>query len=276
MRTIDKLIARMKSANTLACVGLDPDYNKIPASLKKFWRSRETVVFLFLKAVIDITAEHCCSYKIQKAFFDLMPGGHNLLKKVVRYIHEKYPAIPVFIDCKIGDIDNTMRAYLANIFDELKADGVMVNPYMGDDVFGELTPYRDKAVIVLVQTSNPNAAIIQNYHDLWKHVLNQVISRWNTDGNLIPVIAATSKEDLSLIRKLIPQNMPILFAGVGAQGGNIDDLDELTDDQGYGVFVNSSRLVLYPYETSSRSWHQAILSAVITLKNALNAARRPK
>ena len=274
MTTNEKLLRRMKSADTLVCVGLDPDYDKIPLSVKRFWRNRETVTFLFLKQVVDITATHCCSFKIQKAFFDLMPDGHKLLKRIIRYIHRHHPMIPIFIDCKIGDIDNTMRAYLANIFDELGADGIVVNPYMGDDVFAEIAPYAHKSVIVLVKTSNPNASIIQDYHDLWKHVLSQVVSRWNIHGNLIPVIASTSQDDLTSIRQTIPDEMPILFAGVGAQGGQLDSLKHLVDSDGYGVFVNSSRGLLYPYKPSDKNWRECIKQAVIALKNKLNHARR--
>lgn len=273
MTTIEKLTLRMSKSNSLACVGLDPDYDKIPTELKRFWRSKERVVFLFLKNVIDLTAEHCCAFKIQKAFFDCLPGGHKLLGKVIEYIHSRYPEIPVFVDCKIGDIDNTMQAYLSNLFLSLKADGIVVNPYMGDDVFKALSNFPEKAIIVLVQTSNPNAAIVQNHHGLWEHILDLVVNRWNWNKNLIPVISSNSADTLRRARELIPTNMPILFAGVGAQGGDYLGLKELVNSDNSQVFVNSSRGVLYPYDKHDKDWRNKIKNTAKHFQEELNRAR---
>jgi len=83
---------------------------------------------LFIKKVIDLTKCSVCAYKIQKAFFDILPYGHDILEKVIKYIHET-TSVPVILDCKIGDIDNTMEIYMKNIFEVLKADAVLVTPF---------------------------------------------------------------------------------------------------------------------------------------------------
>ncbi|OGY93571.1 MAG: hypothetical protein A3J95_02795 [Candidatus Komeilibacteria bacterium RIFOXYC2_FULL_45_12] len=70
----------------------------------------EEKVLKFLQGAVDATGTHVCAYKAQKAFFDLLPGGHDVLKEIVRYIHQTQPGAPIIIDCKIGDIDNTMAA----------------------------------------------------------------------------------------------------------------------------------------------------------------------
>lgn len=129
-----KLDERMKSVDSLACVGLDPDLSKMPLTITSLNLPCEEKVYLFLTQVVEITSPHVCCYKIQKAFFDQFDHGHCLLRRICQYVHEKYPDIPVFIDCKIGDIDNTMIAYMNLIFKDFSADGVVVNPYMGDDV----------------------------------------------------------------------------------------------------------------------------------------------
>jgi guanylate kinase len=154
----------------------------------------------------------------------------------------------------------------------------VVNPYLGDDVLRPFMDWPDKAVIVAVKTSNPGAAIVQDTllqdgRMLWQHILDLTVSRWNTAGNMIPVIASTTAIDLRSVRKAIPDSMAILFAGYGVQGGSALDLRHLVDSTGRGVFVNSSRGLLYPYDVREKHWQQAVVRATITMKDALNFAR---
>ena len=80
--------------------------------------------------------------------------------------------------------------------------------------------------------------------------------------------------DLARIRTLIPDNMPILFAGFGEQGGSPDDLSKLLNSNGMGVFVNSSRGILYPYQPRSYDWRVAIQHALARMNEQLNSQRR--
>ena len=68
--------------------------------------------------------------------------------------------------------------------------------------------------------------------------------------------------------------MPILFAGFGAQGGSLKHFRQLLDSSRRGVFVNSSRGLLYPYETSDKDWRQKIDAATVSLKETLNTERK--
>jgi len=274
MTVQEKLLNAMKRQDSLVCVGLDPDYEKLPTAIPTSWGTSETRVLKFLKEVVRITAPHVCCYKVQKAFFEGWEHGHRMLQATIGYVHSYYPGIPVFLDCKIGDIDNTMQAYLANVFDNLGADGVVLNPYMGDDVFALMAHYPDKAGVVLVKTSNPGAAVVQDYCDLWKHILKLTVDRWNGAKNLIPVITSTADIDLAEVRSMIPDQMPILFAGYGFQGGSSAELRMLLNSESIGVFVNSSRGILYSYESSQPDWRQAIRLAVMKMKAQLNEQRR--
>lgn len=277
MSVATRLMERMQTSNTLACCGLDPDLRRIPLSDSSAL-SKDEQAYRFLLEVIQITGPHVCAYKAQKAFFDLLPNGHDLLTQVVADIHRLYPGVPVFIDCKIGDIDNTMQAYAELIFDTMQADGVLVNPYMGDEVLDAFANYGDRGIIVLARTSNQGAAIIQdavmnNGQPLWQYVLELIVSRWNKNRNMIPVVSSTAQLDMQATRRLIPQDMPILLAGVGAQGGDYADLATLLNKDGLGVFVNSSRALLYPERASNQTWQQAIEEAVVHFKDQLNEAR---
>jgi orotidine-5'-phosphate decarboxylase len=274
---ISKLLNRMQNANTLACCGLDPDPSKLSSKGQKAHRG-ENIVFSFLTSVIDVVSPYVCAFKAQKAFFDHWDDGHRLLRETVSYIHLTQPDIPVFVDCKIGDIENTMEAYAQEILAEsdINADGVVVNPYMGDDVLAPFRNFGNKAIIVLIQTSNPSASIVQdlileNGRRLWEQMLVFAIDRWNAAGNIIPVLVSTGASDFTCIRKQLPDTMPILLAGIGAQGGSLDNLKALLNSSGSGVFVNSSRGILFA--NRGGNWLCDIREAAKSLRNQLNDAR---
>jgi len=275
----NKLDARMVYANSLVCVGLDPDITKMPASIMSTHQDIEDKVYNFLTQVIDITAPHACSFKLQKAFFDCYVLGYLLLKKTVGYIRKNHPDIPVIIDCKIGDIDNTMKAYMSLLFEDIKADAVVINPYMGDEVLEPFMQDKNKVAVVLIKTSNPHADVVQGLmlsdgKKLWEEILNLTVTRWNTNKNLMIVVASnTHPHDCELIRKQISHDMPILLVGIGVQGGDPAILKALLNENKRGVIVNSSRGILYPYKSSDQHWKTAIEKAIIDLKNTLNSIR---
>jgi orotidine-5'-phosphate decarboxylase len=267
-----KLDERMAKAKSLVCVGLDPDISKIPNC---FHGLPEERIEEFLTQVVNITHPHVCAYKIQKAFFDRWDGGHALLRNLVRYIIEMYSDIPVFVDGKSGDVYHTMEAYINSILFDIGADGMTVNPYMGLDVIRPFFALRHKAAIVLVQTSNPDARVVQELQlrdgrKVWEAILDYVVGTWNDAGNLIPVLSANSQDNLLGARQKIPQDMPILLAGYGSQGGSLDQLKYLKNKNGRGVFVGSSRGILYPYSPSDKDWKQKILEAVVEMKEKTN------
>lgn len=267
MIAIKELKKRMEKS--LLCVGLDPDKNKIPPGLAPAF---------FLQQVINITSNFVCAYKLQKAFFDLLPG-EGTLKNTISYIHTK--GIPAIIDCKIGDIENTMEAYMTNIFGKLEADGVVVNPYMGNEVMDFAKRYPTKIFVVLIRTSNEGAKIVQDVpiidgRPLWQYMLDLAVNKWDGSHNIVPVISSTAGLNMKAVRKLIPQDMPILLAGVGAQGGSFKGLHDLLNDERTNVFVNSSRGVLYPDRNElleSGFWETAIQSSALELRNKLEVER---
>lgn len=276
MQANEKIMARMRANSTLLCVGLDPDRRKLPLEVLEKSGTDEEKILEFLRGAVDATGAHVCVYKAQKAFFDLLQGGHSVLKEIVSYIHQTQPGVPVIVDCKIGDIDNTMTAYIENLFGSIQADGIVVNPYMGDDVLGPLIELTEKAIVVLVKTSNISGGIVQDAkmsdgRPLWLYMLDLVVNRWNKNSNMIPVLSSTAGLDMAKLRGQIPDAMPILLAGVGAQGGNYDNVHSLLNSEGSGVFVNSSRGILYP--ESSKPWRIATETAAVLMKEALNRAR---
>lgn len=271
-----RLYRLMRSRNTRLCVGLDPDLTKFSKEILSASTTPDQKIYDFLTGVVDVTAGYVCAYKAQKAFFDLVPGGQEVLMEVIAYAHTHYPEIPVIVDCKVGDIENSMAAYAATIFSKLGADGIVVNPYMGDDVLEPLKEYADKAVVVLAKTSNPGGSIVQDVVlqsglPFWQHVLELIVHRWNTNGNLIPVISSTADIRLDEVRLQIPDMMPILFAGVGAQGGSLSGVKQLLNSEQSGVFVNSSRGIIFSQPSQPDvDWKIGVKEAAIRLMLELN------
>jgi len=274
------LDARSAQQRTFLCCGLDPDVARLPIDIIEKTANKEEAIFRFLTEFIDISVDYASAYKAQKAFYDLHDGGHRILREIINYIHVRYPEVPVFVDCKIGDIDNTMQSYLGDILGSMKADGVVVNPYMGDEVIKPFAKAADKACIVLVRTSNPGSAITQellleNGLSLWQHILSLVVERWNTAGNMIPVLAATHPNiNWGGIRKSIPDTMPVLIAGFGAQGGTLSNISDLLNSNGTGILINSSRALMYPFIPTDRNWREAIRDNVRITNQNINQVLR--
>lgn len=250
------LLTSIKQSRSALCVGLDPDLRALDA-----WSggtcSTLTDIADFLAVAIDASAPFACAFKIQKAFFDEHPEGQRLLAIAVSRIRAAAPLLPVYLDGKFGDIDNTMRAYLSLAFDRLGVDGVVVNPYMGTDVFESFSKRAGKAALTLVRTSNVGADCIQELpvpdsaHPLWIRVLALCLGQWSGIAQIIPILSSNATTEWPRARALIPQSTPIFIAGFGAQGGKASALSLIADATGGGVCVNASRRVLFP---SGHAW----------------------
>jgi orotidine 5'-phosphate decarboxylase, subfamily 2 len=152
---IKKLETIVEKNQSLLCVGLDSDIDKIPP---KF-----TDQFEFNKAIIDATHDLVCSYKLNIAFYEAIGyKGILALKKTCDYLRKKHPEIPIIIDAKRGDIGNTNLGYVRLIFEYLNADAVTVNPYLGEEALAPFLAQKNKGVIILCKTSNPGAGEFQD------------------------------------------------------------------------------------------------------------------
>lgn len=223
MKFIDGLKNASKKNNSLLCIGLDVDLNKIP--------KQHSSIFGFNKSIIDATKDLVCAYKPNIAFYE-MHGikGIEALIQTIDYIH-KFD-IPVILDAKRGDIGNSSAAYAKAVFEVYKADAVTVSPYMGYDSVKPFIDYQDRGVFVLCLTSNPGAK------DFQPPVYKEVAKKFSSAGL---VVGATKPEELKEIRRIAP-NALLLIPGVGAQGG---DLGSIVKIGGKNIIINSSRSIIY-------------------------------
>lgn len=244
---MELLTAKWKEGK-FVCVGLDGDYELLPASVKN--DSIEHSLFNFNKAIIDATYDLVCAYKPQVAHYEEAGlGGWSALASTISYLKEKYPDIPVILDAKRGDISSTNKYYAKEIFDNLGFDAVTVNPYLGEEALSPFLDRPEKGVIVLVRTSNPGALEFQDLEvegkPLYQVVAEHVANKWNKNGNCAVVVGATYPEELRKVREVVG-DMPILVPGIGAQGGDLKTtLEAGLNREKQGVIINSSRGIIY-------------------------------
>ena len=237
-----QLITQIKQKQSFLCVGLDTDIKKIPTHLLEL----EDPIFEFNKQIIDATKEYCMAYKPNIAFYESRGvSGWNSLQKTLDYIPND---IFTIADAKRGDIGNTSDMYARAFFENMNFDAVTVAPYMGSDSVTPFLEFDGKWAILLALTSNKGGLDFQTFkNENGKQLFEQVLEisqTWGTDENMMFVVGATRFEQLSKIRKIIPNHF-LLVPGVGAQGGNLREVAKYGMNQDCGLLVNSSRGIIY-------------------------------
>jgi orotidine-5'-phosphate decarboxylase len=264
----ERLELARTAANSLVCVGLDPDFDKLPADL----RDDPQPLFAFNRRIVDATLESAAAYKPQIAFYSAL-GRENELKASIDYIRARAPAALVILDAKRNDIGNTAAAYAREAFERYGADAVTVNPYMGEDSVLPFLARPDRGAILLCRTSNPGARDFQDLlvdgEPLYKRVAERAAARWNEHRNLMLVVGATYPEEMADLRRAHPA-LWFLVPGIGAQGGDLDStLAAGLNAAGTGLLINSSRGIIYAGGGESG----AIREAAATLREAINRKR---
>jgi len=242
--TTEQLTTQIIKKKSFLCIGLDVDLNKIPQHLL----SEEDPIFAFNKAIIDATHHLCVAYKPNTAFYEAYGlKGWTALKKTIEYLNESYPEIFTIADAKRGDIGNTSTMYAKAFFEDLAFDSVTVAPYMGKDSVEPFLAFQDKHTIMLALTSNKGAFDFQTKtvegNELYKQVI-ETSKTWQNAENLMYVVGATKAEYLADIRKIIPESF-LLVPGVGAQGGNLQEVCKYAMNAHVGLLINSSRGIIY-------------------------------
>ena len=242
--TTQELSTQIRKKKSFLCIGLDVDLNKIPTYLLK----EEDPIFAFNKAIIDATHHLCVAYKPNTAFYEAYGiKGWQSLEKTIQYLNSNYPEIYTIADAKRGDIGNTSTMYAKAFFEDLAFDSVTVAPYMGKDSVEPFLAFKDKHTIILALTSNEGAFDFQtkevNGKELYKEVL-ETSKGWKNSENLMYVVGATKAEYFAEIRKIVPSSF-LLVPGVGAQGGNLQDVCKYGLSENVGLLINSSRGIIY-------------------------------
>ena len=242
--TKDFLISEIRKKDSFLCIGLDVDLNKIPKHLLE----EEDPIFAFNKAIIDATHHLAVAYKPNTAFYEAYGiKGWKALEKTIDYLNINHPEIFTIADAKRGDIGNTSAMYAKAFLEDLGFDAITVAPYMGKDSVEPFLSFKEKHTILLALTSNKGAfdfqtQIIDN-EEMYKKVLKTSKS-WEHSDQLMYVVGATKAKYFKEIRNIVPNSF-LLVPGVGAQGGNMQDVCKYGMNKHVGLLINSSRGIIY-------------------------------
>lgn len=325
--SFDRLQEKIDKLSNPTVVGLDPALEHIPPQIleKHIAIKGETLeaaaaaVCEFNKGLIDALYDVVPAVKPQSAFYEALgPEGVRALKISCDYAKSK--GMYVICDGKRNDIGSTAEAYCAAYLGAVRvggaelrafdADALTINAYLGSDgimPFIETAVKYDKAVFVLVKTSNPSAGELQDMY-IYKHPEPETRSSADVKPNLISgensgapfigenrlytvvgdlleeitrdttgrygytragaVVGATYPEEIRLLRARLKHTF-FLIPGYGAQGGSAADAALAFDENGRGAVVNSSRAIIAAWKKTGGGYAAAARAEALRMRDEL-------
>jgi orotidine-5'-phosphate decarboxylase len=271
MTFTQKLQEIQTKQNSLLCIGLDVDVDKIPQHLQSF----ANPVLEFNRQIIEATHDLVCAYKPNLAFYEAMGEcGLTTLRETLKLIPKSVLTIG---DGKRGDIGNTAERYAKSLFDDYGFDSITVNPYMGFDSVEPFLKNPEKGVFLLALTSNPGSRDFQRLKIKGKPFYEKVVrtaKKWNSNKNIGLVVGATHPRELKAIRKIVPE-MPLLIPGLGKQGGDLKSaVRDGCNKNGRLAIINASRSIIYAssgkdFAEAARSEAERMVEEMGTFRNSL-------
>lgn len=266
MTFLEKLRRSIAARDSLVCVGLDPEVERLPEGLP---RGPEGVLRFNLE-IVAATKDLVCAYKPNLAFYEALGRpGYDVLWETLAAIPRDVLTIA---DGKRADIGNTSRQYAKALFDVLGFDSATVNPYLGEDALTPFFEHANRGVFVLARTSNPGARDFEELpvvgpngsRPLYEVVAARVRG-WNRNGNAALVVGATVPAELARLRELTPE-LPFLIPGLGAQGGDLEAAVATSRLEAPAV-ISASRSILYA--SSGPDFAEAARRAAREMRDAI-------
>ena len=248
----DQLQAAQRRADSMLCVGLDPEPARFPGA----WKGDADRIYDFCAEIVNATKDLVMAFKPQIAYF-AAHRAEDQLERLMAHMRRVAPRVPVILDAKRGDIGSTAEQYAKEAFERYGADAVTLSPFMGFDSIQPYLKYQGKGAFLLCRTSNPGGDDMQAQRLssvsgtplLYEHIAKLVQGPWNINGQLGLVVGATYPAEIERVRVVAP-TVPLLIPGVGAQGGDVVATVKAGWRGAAGqtsapIVVNSSRAVLY-------------------------------
>lgn len=278
---IDELIEKIEALNAPVCVGIDPRLEDIPQEIK-IGKTTAEAFLAYGKQIIDAVKELVPAIKPQIAMYEMLGWvGIKAYEETISYA--KKSGLIVILDVKRGDIGSTAENYAVGYLGENQAyhaDFITLNPYLGTDSlapFVESCEKNDKGVFILVKTSNPGSADIQDIiatdnQPIYQHVAHMVSQLGeNSIGKygfspVGAVVGATHGQLSEKIREMMPHTF-FLVPGYGAQGGSVANIKPLFKNK-KGLIVNSSRGIIAAWKQEkykNKSFQEATKQATLEM-----------
>ena len=306
----DRLCDAVKAKKTSLIVGLDPVYNRLPTAIKSHRQMNDEfdaaaavdAIFDFCTQTMRIIAPMAPAVKINIAFFEkyLWEGIETYYALISEADNL---GLEIIGDVKRGDIGHTAELYaaahlenpeLAGLEDTLAPDAITINGYTGTDgiePFVDMADKEGKGVFVLVRTSNPSAAAVQDFLDTEGRAMYEKIAeivgqiannpeRIGKSGysNVGMVVGGTAPDVTTALRHKYDK-VWFLVPGYGSQGASAADCIRFCKPDGTGALINASRSIIYAYEKPKykgqfgddwkRCIEQALIDAKVDLANAM-------
>jgi orotidine-5'-phosphate decarboxylase len=272
MTYLEKLQQAVTSSQSTLCVGLDPNLDLLPEAVTSKFSTPEEQVAFFCKMVIDYTQESCAAYKPNLAFFEALgPNGLAVMKEVIDHIPDNRVVIA---DAKRGDISSTAEHYKKAFFDQFGGDAVTLNPLMGFETLDAFSSDPAKGLYILTLTSNPGASDFlkkpfEGFESMAEFIAHELFERSvKVESHLGMVIGATQAIEAGSVIKQHSTGS-LLIPGIGAQGGNVDELAAaLTDHEGIPM-INSSRGIIYA-GSDQENWVEHVAASAKRTKESIS------
>ncbi len=269
----ERLDGAVATNDSLLCVGLDVELQKLPTALRSL--PVKDALTTFLGGIIAATADLVCCYKPNLAFY-LAHGAAGW--EMLLGLRDAIPAhIPLLLDAKFGDVGSTAEFYARTAFDVVCADAVTVSPYVGGDALTPFFARDDRAAFVLCKTSNPGSGDLQDLpladgESVSLRIAARIREWGGARGNVGAVVGATYPAQMAAIRVALPDAL-LLVPGIGAQGGDLEaSVRAGMDRRGAGMLISASRSVLYA--SAGEDFANAARAEALRLRDAINTARR--
>ena len=278
MLAIDVLIHRINEKGCPIVVGLDPALERIPEfirenAVKEYGNTLQAAaesLYHFNRLLLEGLHPLIPAVKLQMACYEMFgKWGLDVFQRTAELAGSLN--LTVIDDSKRGDIGSTARFYaqghlgsvpLIHGRDEAaKADYLTLNPFLGSDAilpFVETCREHNKGLFILVRTSNASASDYQealiNGQPLFIKIAED-IQKIGQDltgefgySSIGAVVGATWPRELEQLRSVMP-NAFFLVPGYGAQGAGAEELSAAFDKKGLGAIVNSSRGIIFAYQS---------------------------
>lgn len=259
--------------NSLLCIGLDTEYDKIPFSLKV---KPETAIIEFNKAIIQATNQLVCAYKINPAFY-LSQGenGVKQLKDTCDLLKYSYPDIISILDIKVGDTAYTNEQLIKFAYDYLGVDAITIQSYLGRESLAPFLAIPNKGNFILCRTPNPGAGEFQDMlvenQPLYQKVAIKV-TEWNENNNCMLIVGSQIAQEVTDIRKLVGDKMILFIPGIGTKKSDLFRIvNAAKNSKMDGFIISASRSIIH-LSTDSDFFIKA-KEAAEKLKNDINAYR---
>ena len=306
----DRLCDAVKTKKTSLVVGLDPVYTRLPLVIRSHREMNDEfdaaaavdAIFDFCTQTMRIIAPMIPALKLNIAFFEkYLWEGIETYYSLITEADDL--GLEVIGDVKRGDIGHTAELYaaahlenpeLAGLEDTLAPDAITINGYTGTDgiePFAQMADKQGKGLFVLVRTSNPSAAAVQDFADAegvkmyekLADIVAEIAGKSERIGksgysNIGMVVAGTAPRATTALREKY-DNIWFLVPGYGSQGASAPDCVRFCKPDGTGALINASRSIIYAYEKPQykaqfgddwkRCIEQAVIDAKVDLANAM-------